>query len=75
MASALHPEQVPVRVSAGYSKEEATFSDALAAVRSHLWEALHKSAGNYLNSPETPGMLLIPRSLWDQLQVVLCRAA
>lgn len=37
MAKVLHPEELPIRQASWYSKEEATFSDALAAVRRDLW--------------------------------------
>jgi len=37
MAHALHGAAVPTRQSAWYTKSEATFADALAAVRRHLW--------------------------------------
>ena len=37
MAKVLHPEELPIRQVSWYSKEEATFSDALAAVRRDLW--------------------------------------
>jgi hypothetical protein len=70
MAHALHPKELPVQKSAWYAKEEATFSDALAAVRSHLWDCR-----KYPNSSETDEMCLISRQVWDQLQQVLCRAA
>jgi hypothetical protein len=75
MAHALHPEGLPVGGSAWYVKEEATFSDALAAVRAHLWTALRNGAGHYVNSTDSPDLLLIPRPVWDQLQQVVCRAA
>jgi hypothetical protein len=74
MAHALHPEELPVQRSAWYAKKEATFSDALAAVRSHLWSC-QWSGRKYLNSSETKEMCLIPRRVWDQLQQVVCRAA
>ena len=73
-AHRLHPEELPVHKSAWYAKEEATFSDALAAVRSHLWDCqwdCHK----YLNSSETDELCLISRRVWHQLQQVVCRAA
>ena len=39
LADALYLEgRLAVRQSAWYAKEQATFSDALAAVRQHLWE-------------------------------------
>ena len=37
MAYTLHPQQLPVRQASWYPKQEATFSDALAAVRRDLW--------------------------------------
>lgn len=79
MAYALHPDQLPLGESAWYIKEEATFSDALAAVRSNLWTALQKSTQNaamyYVDSTNSDDLCLISRSLWDQLQRVVCRAA
>ncbi len=47
MAKLLHPTNLPIRQAAWYPKSEATFSDALAAVRRHLW------AGS--NNYATPG--------------------
>ena len=38
-----------IRKSAWYAKEQATFSDALAAVRQNLWEVEHFSA----STPDT----------------------
>jgi DDE superfamily endonuclease len=37
LAQVLHPEHLPTRRAAWYAKPEATFIDALAAVRRHLW--------------------------------------
>lgn len=37
MAYTLHPHQLPVRQASWYLKQQATFSDALAAVRQDLW--------------------------------------
>lgn len=70
MAHALHPRELPVQRSGWYAKEEATFSDALAAVRSHLW-----SCRKYEKSSKSDEMCLISRQVWDQLQHVVCRAA
>ena len=39
MAKTLHPTTLPIRQTSWYWKEEATFSDALAAVRSDLWHS------------------------------------
>jgi len=43
MAKVLHPDTLPVRRASWYRKEEATFIDALAAVRSDLWRSLNYS--------------------------------
>lgn len=70
MAKTLYPHSLPVRQNAWYSKEEATFSDALAAVRAHLWGGMH-----YTISSQHPQTCLIPVALWDRVQQVLCYAA
>ena len=70
MAKTLYPHSLPVRQNAWYSKEEATFSDALAAVRAHLWGGMH-----YTISSQHPQTCLIPMALWDRVQQVLCYAA
>lgn len=67
LAQRLYPEQLPCRQSGWYQKEEAAFSDVLAAVRRHLWEA-----ENYLPSPMEPDDCLIPRALLAALQYVAC---
>jgi DDE superfamily endonuclease len=46
LADALHGARLPTRQSAWYAKSEATFADALAAVRRHLW-------ATYLANPPT----------------------
>lgn len=48
IAKLLFPKELPVRHNSWYIKEEATFSDALAAARRHLWQRL-----NYKRSPRT----------------------
>jgi DDE family transposase len=70
MAKLLHPHALPVRYNAWYNKEAATFSDALAAVRAHLWSRMH-----YANSPQLQQTSLIPTALWHRVQQVLCYAA
>jgi hypothetical protein len=67
MAKVLHPENLPLPQASWYPKEEATFSDALAAVRRHLW-----GGGNYTMSPSDPDLCLIPRELLERLQQVAC---
>jgi hypothetical protein len=70
MAARLHPSTLPLQQSGWYSKEEATFSDVLAAVRRHLW-----SARNNPHSLEMGQTCLIPAQLWRQVQEVLSYAA
>lgn len=70
LAHRLHPSELPVRQCQWYHKEEATFSDVLGAVRSHLWGAM-----NYTKSGSQAEMCLIPRHIWNQLQQVVCYAA
>ena len=70
MAQRLHPSALPLRQSGWYTKEEASFSDVLAAVRSHLWEA-RNNAQSLQNDP----VCLIPAGLWRQVQQVLAYAA
>jgi hypothetical protein len=70
MAKLLHPNALPVRHNAWYHKEEATCSDALAAVRAHLWGRMH-----YTSSLQHVQTSLIPPALWHRVQEVLCYAA
>jgi hypothetical protein len=37
MAMTLHPATLPLRETSWHHKNDATFSDALAVVRGHLW--------------------------------------
>ncbi len=67
MAKVLHPEILPIRRASWYPKQEAAFSDVLAAVRSDLW---HRS--NYSTSPQDANMLLIPRATLFSLLEVAC---
>ena len=67
MAKVLHPASIPVRQTCWYVKEEATFIDALAAVRSDLWRHLNCST-----SPQYPNLLLIPRTAMFSLLQVAC---
>lgn len=59
LAQRLHPEKLPIRSTAWYDKQEASFSDALAAVRLHpslaLWTASVDAAelsGLYSRPPD-----------------------
>lgn len=67
MAKMLHPASIPVRQTSWYVKEEATFIDALAAVRGDLWRHLNCST-----SPRNPNLLLIPRNALFSLLQVAC---
>jgi hypothetical protein len=70
LAHALHPRDLPARQAAWYPKATATFADALAAVRRHLW-----ASWNCAGSPAAPDVLPIPRPLWDSLHEAVCYAA
>jgi hypothetical protein len=67
MAQTLHPKTLPIRETSWYPKDDATFSDALAAVRGHLWGSFNSDAS--LSDCE---MCLIPRPMLDALQQVAC---
>nr|MDQ2730766.1 transposase [Armatimonadota bacterium] len=67
MAKTLYPETLPVKQSGWYHKENASFGDALAAVRSHLW-----SQFNYSRSSKRDDLCLIPRALFQTLQDTVC---
>ena len=56
-----------VRKSAWYAKEQATFSDALAAVRQHLWEVEYFST----STPDTE-WVEIPRVYLQRLMQSVC---
>jgi hypothetical protein len=70
MAQRLHPQTLPLRESGWYSKQEATFSDVLAAVREHLWRAR-----NNTHFPESGQTILISAEFWRQVRQVLAYAA
>jgi hypothetical protein len=59
MAKSLYPHALPVRHNTWYRKEAATFSDALAAVRAHLWITMH-----YTISSQHLQTSQIPTALW-----------
>jgi hypothetical protein len=67
MAKVLYPTELPVRQTSWYLKDEATFSDALAAVRRHLWCYL-----NYERSPQNPDLFLIPQAALFSLVESAC---
>ena len=63
MALRLHPQKLPCQTARWYPKQAATFSDALAAVRNHLWQLDH-----YSNSPDPADAILIPAPLFRALR-------
>ena len=65
IALRLHPQQLPYQTTCWYPKQEATFSDALAAVRNHLWQL-----DKYSTSPDVADALLIPAHLFRALRHV-----
>jgi len=70
LARTLHPHELPTRRAAWYAKEEATFADALAAVRAHL-----RAHWNSQDSAADQEMVQIPRPLWNSLTDLLAYAA
>jgi hypothetical protein len=67
IAKVLHPETLPVRQASWYLKEEATFIDALAAVRRHLWRSVNCST-----SAQEADMFLIPHNALFSLLEAAC---
>jgi hypothetical protein len=63
-------QPAPVRTTAWYPKQQATFSDAVALVRRALWRADHVSL-----SGVQPEVVKIPRSLFERFTDALCYAA
>jgi hypothetical protein len=72
MAHALHGADVPPRQSAWYTKSEATFADALAAVRRHLWASRLTNRPTAESGPEEANS---SASLLASLVEVACYAA
>lgn len=67
MAKLLYPQGLPIRQAKWYEKDEAAFSDVLAAVRRHLWEGANNSYSSKSNE-----MILIPRAALFSLLDVAC---
>lgn len=67
MAKTLHPDTLPIRQTSWYWKEEPTFSDALAAVRSDLWHG-----ANYSTSAQEADCISIPQAALHSLVEVAC---
>lgn len=65
---ALYPSgEIPVRTSAWYAKQEATFADVLAVVRRHLWGGF-----SYSTSARDPDLLEIPKRDLNRLAEAVC---
>ena len=58
MAQSLYPDTLPVRQASWYPKQEATFSDALAAVRRDLWANF-----DYSISADGPNLHQMPENI------------
>ncbi len=68
LGQALHPSgEIPIRSSAWYPKQEATFADVLAVVRRHLWGGF-----SYQASARDPNLLEIPRCELNRLAEAVC---
>ena len=67
MAEVLHSKSLPIQQAYWYPKKEATFSDALAAVRSDLWRGMNCST-----SAQDPNMFLIPQATLSSLLKLAC---
>ena len=65
IAIKLHPRNLPIQRSSWYDKKEATFSDALFAVRKHLWGLEH-----FTISPDSADSVLIPAQLFRALRQI-----
>lgn len=61
----LHPRNLPIQRTSWYHKQEATFSDALFAVRKHLW-----GLEQYTSSPDSADSVLIPAQLFQALRQI-----
>jgi hypothetical protein len=68
MATELHRAgSLSKRTAAWYVKEQVTFSDALAAVRSEIWRTM-----SFQTSPAEDDMQKVPRVLYERLMSTLC---
>lgn len=65
-----HNGQLPVRQAAWYVKTQATFSDAIAAVRHQFWHP-----ANFFTSRFKGDMIKVPRGLYSGLCHAICDAA
>lgn len=68
MATELHrAKALSKRTAAWYAKEHLTFSDALAAVRSEIWQTM-----SFSMSGSDDDMQKVPRALYQRLMSTLC---
>ena len=72
LADALHGTALPTRQSAWYAKPEATFLDALAAVRRHLWMSGQANAPTPMRAPDVADS---PDRIFAALVDAACYAA
>lgn len=63
-------EHLPLRSAAWYAKSVPTFSDALAAVRGHLWRHI-----DFHTSRANADIIKVPRAAFRQLREAACYAA
>jgi len=76
LAKKLHPERLPVRQTAWYEKDNATFRDVLAVVREHIWhwKLFGEANTNYPMSDKTHDNVLIPWATIAPLHEIACYA-
>jgi hypothetical protein len=68
LAHAFYPNgQLPFQATAWYAKSQATFADALAAVRRHLW-----SVDGYSTSAQASDLVEIPKAELERLLYAVC---
>ncbi len=72
LADALHGAALPTRQSAWYAKPEATFLDALATVRRHLWTSRHANSPIPIHAPDLADS---PTLIFAALVEAACYAA
>lgn len=81
LAARRFPEELPIRQTAWYIKEQATFRDVLAAIREHLWtngiagEDPESVWNNTVTSPFSDDYRLIPTYMFTAMQDMACYAA
>jgi hypothetical protein len=76
LAKRLFPQELPIRQTAWYTKEDASFRDALSAVREHLWQhnIMPERQNNKAWSLKSTDMRLIPAPIFAAMQEIACYA-